>query len=131
MEKPDAVVAILRKNGRVLFIRRGPNVVASGWWTPPSGRLEPDETQEAALVREMREELGIKATPVAKVWECDTDDGRYRLHWWTTRMDSDELHPDPDEVGEARWITLDEFLSLEPTFVGDREFFERVLPFLD
>jgi 8-oxo-dGTP pyrophosphatase MutT (NUDIX family) len=117
-------------DNRVLVIRRGLGVQASGWWTLPSGRVEPGESQAAALAREVREELGIEVTPVAKVWECDTDDGAYRLHWWTAARDSDELHPDRDEVEDPRWLTTAEFLALDPTFIGDREFFLRVLPTL-
>ncbi|MEJ8668583.1 hypothetical protein WKI71_08715 [Streptomyces sp. MS1.AVA.1] len=38
--------------------------------------------------------------------------------------------PRPGEVAEARWVTPEEFLSLDPVFEGDREFFERILPTL-
>jgi 8-oxo-dGTP diphosphatase len=126
--KPDAVVAVLVSDGRVLVIRRGPGVLNPGYWTPPSGRVEPGESQPEALVREAREELGLAVTPVAKVWECDTHDGAYRLHWWLARVAGGELVPDPDEVAAVRWVRPGEFRQLEPTFDGDHEFFDRVLP---
>ena len=72
----------------------------------------------------------MKATPIAKVWECPTDDGEFLLHWWTADIDSDELRLDPAEVADARWVTCDEFLELEPTFSGDRDFVTYVLPTL-
>jgi 8-oxo-dGTP pyrophosphatase MutT (NUDIX family) len=123
------VVAVLARAGRVLVIRRGPAVVNPGYWTLPSGRVEPGESQPAALVREIREELGLSAHPLAKVWECDTDDGGFRLHWWTARAAGDPV-PEPAEVAELRWLPPGEFRLLSPTFAGDHEFFERVLPTL-
>lgn len=128
---PEAVVAVLRKDDRFLAIERGPGVILPGYWTLPSGRIEPGETQQAALIREVKEEVGLDVTPVAKVWECPTDDGAWKLHWWTAEPSPGELVPDQDEVAETRWVTSEEFLKLNPTFEGDRKFFERVLPTLD
>jgi 8-oxo-dGTP diphosphatase len=128
VEKPDAVVAVVRREGQFLVIRRGPDVIGAGHWTPPSGRVEPGESQEDALRRELREELGLDVTPVGKVWECDSDDGTFRLHWWTARADSDELLPNAAEVSAVRWVTPTEFLEFEPTYTGDREFVLQVFP---
>lgn len=124
----DAIVALLTRGDEVLVIQRGPEAIFSGYWAPPSGRIEPGETHEDAVVRELHEELGIEATPVAKVWECPTDDGEFVLHWWTATVSSHDLRLDPAEVTDARWVTTDEFLALDPTFEGDREFFVRVWP---
>ncbi|MDQ4064798.1 MAG: NUDIX domain-containing protein [Actinomycetota bacterium] len=126
--RKEAVVAVLRRGERVLVIRRGPKTIMSGYWSPPSGRIEPGETHEAALVREIEEELGLSATPGAKVWECPTDDGIYLLHWWTAELRNTAFTLDPDEVSEARWVTSAEFHQLQPTFAGDRRFFDEVLP---
>ena len=63
----QAVVAVLRSKDRLLVIKRAPGVILPGYWTPPSGRIEPGETHEQALIREVVEELGVKATPIAKV----------------------------------------------------------------
>ncbi|RPF32062.1 NUDIX domain-containing protein [Streptomyces sp. TLI_185] len=128
MPQREAIVAVLRRGGRVLAIRRGPGVPRPGYWQPLSGKVEPGETQEQAVVREVREEVGLTVSPLAKVWESETDDGLFRLHWWTADATTDEVVPDPVEVAETRWVTPEEFLALTPVFDGDREFFERILP---
>lgn len=127
--KPEAIVAVLVRDDRVLVIRRGPEAALSDYWAPLSGRIEPGESQQDAVVREVREEVGLRVVPLAKVWECDTDDGKYVLHWWTAEIASSgmlTLHP--GEVAEARWVTAEEYLQLEPTFDGDHAFFTDVLP---
>jgi 8-oxo-dGTP pyrophosphatase MutT (NUDIX family) len=130
--KPEAVVAVLVQAGRVLVIRRGPEVPNPGYWTLLSGRIQPGESQPEALVREVREEVGLAVRPLAKVWECETDDGSFRLHWWTADLGPGDqrLVPDPAEVAEVRWLRPDEFAQLAPTFAGDHEFLDRVLPSL-
>ncbi|MFD8232086.1 NUDIX domain-containing protein [Streptomyces sp. NPDC059696] len=128
MEQREAIVAVVRRGERLLAIRRGPAVARPGYWQPVSGKVEPDESQEQAVVREVHEEVGLTVVPEAKVWESETDDRRFRLHWWTARADSGEVLPDPGEVAETRWVTPREFLALDPVFDGDRAFFERILP---
>ena len=130
-KRTEAVVPILRKDGRVLIIKRAAGVVMPGYWCPPSGGMEAGETQEAAVVREVAEELGVTATPLAKVWECPTDQGEFTLHWWTADFTPPEVTPNPDEVADVRWVTAQEFLDMQPTFRNDREFFVNVLPKLD
>ncbi|MEU9051943.1 NUDIX domain-containing protein [Streptomyces sp. NPDC048384] len=130
MAQREAIVAVLLRADRVLAIRRGPAVARPGYWQPLSGKIEPGETQREAVVREVGEEVGLTVVPLAKVWESETDDGRFRLHWWTANAEAGDVVPDPGEVAEARWVTPEEFLSLDPVFEGDREFFERILPTL-
>lgn len=124
----DAIVAVLRRAGRYLIILRGPDVILPHYWAPLSGRVEPWEDQADAVVREVREEVGLRAVPRRKVWECESDEGAFLLHWWLAEAGPGDLLLDPTEVSEARWLTPEEFLRLEPTFEADREFFEHVLP---
>ncbi len=127
---PSAVVAVVLWAGRVLMIQRGPGVARAGYWSPPSGRVEAGERQPAGVVGEVREEGGLAVRAGAKVWECDTDDGGFRLHWWTATPTGpgEQLVCDPREVSAARWIRPEEFSTLQPTFAAHRHFFTVVLP---
>lgn len=51
--------AMIDADGRVLVQQRPPGTAMAGLWEFPGGKIEPGETPEAALVRELDEELGI------------------------------------------------------------------------
>lgn len=51
--------ALVDRDGRVLISRRPEGRPMAGLWEFPGGKLEPDETPEAALIRELREEIGV------------------------------------------------------------------------
>ena len=54
-----AAVALVDADGRVLLARRPPGKAMEGLWEFPGGKLAAGETPEQALIRELREELGI------------------------------------------------------------------------
>lgn len=56
-------VALIDQQGRVLLARRPEGKKMAGLWEFPGGKLEPGETPEEALVRELREELAIETSP--------------------------------------------------------------------
>lgn len=128
MDQREAIVAVVRREERVLVIQRGPLARLPGYWAPLSGRLEPGETQEEALIREVHEEVGLRISPVAKVWESQSGDGTFRLHWWTAQAERGDVVMHPGEVSDARWVTPEEFSRLRPVFETDRVFFDQVLP---
>jgi 8-oxo-dGTP diphosphatase len=54
------VAAVVRDGDRVLACRRAPGKDAAGRWEFPGGKVESGESPEAALVREIAEELGVR-----------------------------------------------------------------------
>ena len=54
-----SAVALIDKEGRVLLAQRPAGKSLAGLWEFPGGKVEPGETPEAALIRELKEELGI------------------------------------------------------------------------
>ena len=80
----DVAAAILiRPDGAVLLAQRPPGKVYGGYWEFPGGKLEPGETVEAALRRELHEELGITIGAVEpwNVTLMDYAHARVRLHF--------------------------------------------------
>tara|TARA_R110002049_G_scaffold84375_1_gene214673 strand:+ start:2143 stop:2541 length:399 start_codon:yes stop_codon:yes gene_type:complete len=54
-----SAVALIDVDGRVLLAQRPPGKPMAGLWEFPGGKVETGETPEAALIRELQEELGI------------------------------------------------------------------------
>lgn len=119
-ERPsrDGVVAVLEDDrGRYLFIRRGWKLKrAPGVWCFPGGEVEPGETLEEALAREMQEELGLAVRVGSKVHESISPNGEYLLHWLRVEKleTSGSMQPSPDEVAEVMWLQPSLALQLEP-----------------
>ena len=59
MRRLEVVAAVFVRDSTVLACRRAPGKTAAGKWEFPGGKVDDDETSEAALVREIHEELGI------------------------------------------------------------------------
>ena len=60
-----AVGILIRPDGRFLLTSRPPGKVYAGYWEFPGGKLEPGESVEQALARELHEELGVTLDPAA------------------------------------------------------------------
>jgi 8-oxo-dGTP diphosphatase len=78
-----AVGVLVDPAGRFLLTSRPEGKVYAGYWEFPGGKLEPGESVEAALRRELHEELGITIGP-ATPWKVDMMDYPHalvRLHF--------------------------------------------------
>ncbi|WP_243545834.1 (deoxy)nucleoside triphosphate pyrophosphohydrolase [Pseudodesulfovibrio tunisiensis] len=57
----DVVAGIIWRNGWYLAVERPEGMRMAGWWEFPGGKVDPGETPEQAVVRELQEELGVTA----------------------------------------------------------------------
>ncbi|NUR01154.1 MAG: (deoxy)nucleoside triphosphate pyrophosphohydrolase [Streptomyces sp.] len=112
-ERIVVVGAALFDGDRLLAARRSAPPELAGRWELPGGKVEPGETPEAALVRELHEELGVDADPVARVpgeWPLKSP---YVLQVWTARLRPDSAAPKPlQDHDELRWLTPDELWTV-------------------
>jgi 8-oxo-dGTP diphosphatase len=105
-ERIVVVGAALLDGGRLLAARRSAPPDLAGRWELPGGKVEPGERPEDALVRELREELGVDTEPLAPVpgeWPLRSP---YVLHVWTARLRPGSAAPAPLQDHDAlRWLT--------------------------
>ncbi|AVP58647.1 NUDIX domain-containing protein [Pulveribacter suum] len=78
-----AVGILLRSDGAFLLGSRPAGKPYAGYWEFPGGKVEPGETVEQALRRELLEELGVDARQIElwRVSEHDYPHALVRLHW--------------------------------------------------
>ncbi|MFD8228776.1 (deoxy)nucleoside triphosphate pyrophosphohydrolase [Streptomyces massasporeus] len=109
MSERIVVGAALFEDGRLLAARRSAPVELAGRWELPGGKVEPGETADAALARELREELGVDAEVGGRVpgeWPLRAP---YVLHVWTARLRPGSAAPEPlQDHDELRWLGPDE-----------------------
>ncbi|MCD7439029.1 (deoxy)nucleoside triphosphate pyrophosphohydrolase [Streptomyces lincolnensis] len=132
MTERIVVGAALIEGGRVLAARRSAPAELAGRWELPGGKVEPGETPDAALVRELREELGVDAVVgerVPGVWDLRAP---YVLWVWTARLLPGSPEPKPlQDHDELRWLSLAELWDvpwLEQDVAAVREVAVRLGP---
>lgn len=116
---PRVVVGAAILDGRaVLAAARAYPPELAGLWEFPGGKVEPDETEEAALRRECREELGVEIEVGERAGgDLPTMNGRYLLRVYLASVVSGE--PKPTEHAELRWLEADALDSV-PWLPGNR-----------
>ena len=104
----QAAIAIIRQGDKFLAIKRSQTVRAPGKICFPGGGVEAGETFEQAVVRELREELGISIEPVRRIWNSVTA-WDVEVCWILAEIiGDDEIQPDKEEVEWYRWMDCDE-----------------------
>ena len=125
------VGAAVLRDGRVLACRRTAPAEVAGGWELPGGKVEPGESPEAALVREVAEELGIAvrvtgwldgSSPIGDTHELTVATAEV-VRWTPRPVEHDRLRwLRADELDDVAWLPADRpFLDqLRETCAGDR-----------
>ncbi|WP_078814826.1 (deoxy)nucleoside triphosphate pyrophosphohydrolase [Prosthecobacter debontii] len=102
----DVVCAIIRRGDQILLAQRPPGKSLAGMWEFPGGKIDPGETAEEALHRELMEELGCQVVilavgpPVVHAYEW----GRICLHPFLCELASASPKPTAHEHSELAWV---------------------------
>lgn len=122
------VAAIIIDNGKVFATQRGYGEFKDGWEFP-GGKIEPGETPEAALVREIREELDteIEVMELLDTVEYDYPKFHLSMDCFICRIKSGDLVLKEHEA--AKWLTKDMLHSVDwlPADLGLVEKIGRVM----
>jgi 8-oxo-dGTP diphosphatase len=111
----EVVAAVIHLKGKVICVRRGPNVqeFISDKWEFPGGKVEVGESREEALVREIREELSveIEVSEFFMTVEHTYPDFHLTMHVFKCVLDQGEITL--NEHVALKWLSVDELDQLD------------------
>ena len=120
----EVVAAVVERGGRYLITRRLEGTHLAGLWEFPGGKVGPAERPEAALRREMKEELGVDAS-VGGLIESVTwtyPEKTVRIHFFSCEVHGE---PCPQERQEMLWVEA-AALRAYPFPAADLKLIERL-----
>lgn len=120
------IVAVVRnKNSKYLLLEDCREQMLEHW-APPHGRCQvSDVSEEDSVIRETREETGLKVEPVRKLLTQTADTKVKTVSFWLVDLLGGEITIDASETSNYGWFTLDEVLS-KKLYPGTKLFFEKV-----
>ena len=109
MKTIDVTAAIIENNGKFLIARRKKGKHLEYKWEFPGGKIEPGETPEECLTRELKEEFGIIAEIADFITESifNYGDRKVRLLGYRAKYVSGEFKLNAHD--EVRWVSRNEF----------------------
>lgn len=112
MKTIEVVAAIITHNDRIFATQRGYGEFKDGWEFP-GGKMEPGETPQQALMREIREELDteIEVGSLVETVEYDYPNFHLTMHCFLCTIRSGELVLKEHEA--AKWLTGEELDSVD------------------
>jgi mutator protein MutT len=122
--EPVAVVAaVIARDGRYLVGRRPEHKRHGGLWEFPGGKVHDGESHEAAVRRELAEELGLETLRVGALLRSESDpQSPFVIHFLEVEVEGTPRAAEHSEVG---WFTPDEMAAL-PMAPGDARFVSRL-----
>lgn len=105
MREIRVVGAAILRGDAVLVARRAPGKSLAGAWELPGGKVEPGETDETALEREIAEELRLVVRAHERIGESIHEQGDRRIRLVAYRCDDDGGEPVSDDHDAIVWLT--------------------------
>ncbi len=119
------VAAVIEREGRVLAGQRKPGGNHPLKWEFPGGKVEPGESPEDALIRELTEELGIQARIAGEITRYEYEyAGRSRILLIFYRVVDFEGEPQNLDFAQLQWVQREKLLDLD-FLDGDVDFVRR------
>ena len=98
------VAAVIDHDGRYLITQRNSNAVLPGLWEFPGGKLEPGESFEQALQRELMEELGVRVTVGYSIFEITHEYPTKTIHLRFFLCSIEHGEPQPLGCAGLVWV---------------------------
>jgi 8-oxo-dGTP pyrophosphatase MutT (NUDIX family) len=115
---PSVTALIFDADQRFLLVRHSHR----NEWVAPGGAIDPDESPQDAVVREVWEETGLHVVPTHvrgifsgpefRIRYTNGDEVTYAMAMFECQLIGGTLRPDNDEVHEARWFCADDLQNL-------------------
>ncbi len=105
--------AVIEERGRVLLARRGPGRNLAGKWEFPGGKVEPGETPEESLARELEEELAIRTRVGELLCRTSFEHDGMTLELLVYRVERTGGEPQLREHLELAWVSPEEVASFD------------------
>ena len=107
------VAAVIEKDGRVLIAKRQQGDMLAGKWEFPGGKIDPGETAEEALKRELREELNIETEVADFICSSLYDYEHLSVELLAYRVKHISGDITPHVHDEVRWVLPDDLCSYD------------------
>jgi 8-oxo-dGTP diphosphatase len=105
------VAAVIERDGRYLITQRRATAVLPRLWEFPGGRVETDESDQAALTREVRFRLGVDVTPGKLISFVKHAYDHYLVELYLYEGTLVGGEPSAVNVQDFRWVPSSEFES--------------------
>lgn len=125
MMKPEVTVGIVIDEEKVLIVKRKEGE-GNLHWQFPGGSVEPYETDDQAVIREVQEETGCRVSIIKLLGERVHPYTHKTMSYWACKYIDGSINNSDDDLDEAKWVDKKELLSYFTTSV-----FKPIIEYLE